>query len=397
MRIDDSSCRRLFEWDTFLLESEEAVLREMQLYSDQGYELFLSDLVGKMQEVLQSRYGPQPSYKVHLVDDNSINAAASGAQIFVNRGTLLFYMDPLHFWGEQGQDPRTARALRAQVTPWEEDAAGLAFIVAHEVGHNVLAHPPNVAGFICQQHMAAVEQANQRAGKRAAKDEELKAHGKKVGFWRKFGRALQTGTSESLSSMLNSIEFVQYQQEAEYEADRLGVLILREIGLDPNAGARSLGHLATIHGYADGNSAIIKDFLCSDHPHILERISRAEVLAQESSVRSGSTGVKWPTPADLTPTRIEYIYSMSGAAFGAGDFEQALRWLDVGLEYSAEDPYLHYNRACVLARLGRSEEALGVLRRVFDHEPDLRAHAAENIDLESLRELTQFKELVSGD
>lgn len=395
MRMDETSCARLLAWDDYLKENERSALEGTQLYTDPKYEFLLSGIVAKMQESLRNWYGPQPNYEVRLVEDNSINAFATGGQIFVNRGTLQFFMEPRRFWRGQGFSATEAEQLMRKITPWENDIEGLAFIIAHEVAHNVLAHPPNVVGFICEQHLQAVEEKRQRAQRRSLKDEELKAEGKKPGFWRKLGRALQTGTLESLGAVLGSVELSQYQQESESEADQLGVTILKDVGLDPRAGARSLGYLATIYGYAEGSSEVIKTFLCSDHPEILQRVERAESLGQWLAVGSRVSQVSAPTPADLTPTRLRYIHLKFQDAYDRGDFQGGLTWIESGLAYAPKDAGLLYNRACVLALLGRMEPALDALRVAIAGRPDLRAQAASDQDLQPLWDLPAFTALVT--
>jgi tetratricopeptide (TPR) repeat protein len=54
-----------------------------------------------------------------------------------------------------------------------------------------------------------------------------------------------------------------------------------------------------------------------------------------------------------------------------------------------------YNLAAVYARQGRSDEALALLEEGFSMRPDLRAAAAEDPDLASLRETARFRALIN--
>ncbi len=383
------------QWDAYAKESELAALKQTPLYSDPKHEFLLAGIVGRMQEAIETTYGPQPHYNIHLVADNSINAFATGGQVFVNRGTLLFFLEPRSFWYSQGFDAQATENAMRQITPWSNDIEALTFILAHEVGHNVLGHPTSAVGFICGQHLDAVQESQVRAQKRAAKDEELKSEGKKVGFWRKFGRALATGTEGGLGSLLDSIEFKQYQQGYEDQADHFGVLTLKQVGLDPLAGSRSLGYLATIYGYAQGNSAIIKTFLCSDHPDSQARVERAANLGRQLSFARRVEPSQWPAQVNLVPIRLRYVQAKYAEAYVQRNYSDALGWLERGLQYTPDEPVFLYNKACVLALLNRPDGAIPPLRAAIEHKPDLRDHAKTDPDLQSLGSMLEFQALIA--
>jgi predicted Zn-dependent protease len=305
-------------------------------------------------------------------------------------------MEPHRFWQAQGFDEVQIEELRREITPWENDIGGLAFILAHEVGHNVLGHPPGTIRFLCDQHLQAIADADARAQRRDQKDAELEAQGKKVGLWRKLGRALGTISSESVNSMVGSLEFTRYRQGAEDEADRLGILILREVGLDPRAGARSLDYLASVYAYAESNREVMATFLCSDHPHILQRVDNADVLAGQL-VGDSPNSAEWPLPVDLTPSRLGYVSLRFQAAYQQEDFGAALEWIEAGLRYAPEEAGLLYNKACMLARTGQPDESLDVLELVVKMDPSWATRAETDLDFASLKEYPRFKVLVGAD
>jgi len=393
-RMDESSCTRLLEWDGYIQENEQAVLSQTSLYSDPRYELLLSGIVGRMQDAIEANYGPQPHYSIHLVADNSINAFATGGQIFVNRGTLLFFMEPRGFWRAQGFNAQATENAMRQVTPWENDIEALVFILAHEVGHNVLGHPSSAVGIICGQHLDAVNESQLRAQKRAAKDEELQSQGKKVGFWRKFGRALATGAAGGMGSLLSSVEFKRYRQGHEDQADQFGVLTLKQVGLDPQAGARSLGYLATIYGYAQENSAIINTILCSDHPDSLARVERAANLGRQVAFARRVDPSQWPAQVDLSTIRVRYAQSKFAEAYGQRNYSDALGWLERGLKHAPDEPVLLYDKACVFTSLDQLDGAISLLRTAIELQPDLRDFAKTDRDLNPLASIPEFQALV---
>ena len=54
-----------------------------------------------------------------------------------------------------------------------------------------------------------------------------------------------------------------------------------------------------------------------------------------------------------------------------------------------------YNLACVYARLGRVEDALPLLRESFEARPDGKIWARKDADLDGIRDVPEFKELLA--
>ena len=75
------------------------------------------------------------------------------------------------------------------------------------------------------------------------------------------------------------------------------------------------------------------------------------------------------------------------------DFTRAIALVEevVALDPSGES---YYNSACFLARAGRVKEALGRLQEAIARNPKLAPRAAQDPDLESLRETDAFKQMV---
>lgn len=60
-------------------------------------------------------------------------------------------------------------------------------------------------------------------------------------------------------------------------------------------------------------------------------------------------------------------------------------------------PALLYDTGCQLAKKGRPEEAMVLLRQAVESGYSNRAHAKQDIDLEGLRNRDDFQELFSDD
>ena len=79
--------------------------------------------------------------------------------------------------------------------------------------------------------------------------------------------------------------------------------------------------------------------------------------------------------------------------YQAGDYEGAAALLREAVEREP-DPGTYYNLACMEALAGNTDEAFEALTHVAG-EPRLRELAADDSDLESLRDDPRFTELLS--
>jgi tetratricopeptide (TPR) repeat protein len=80
----------------------------------------------------------------------------------------------------------------------------------------------------------------------------------------------------------------------------------------------------------------------------------------------------------------EYFFAAYPKA-DAGDYDGALAELDEGLTQKPDHPPLLYHRACILARMGRLDEARTWLERALAGDPELKRWADEDEDLARLR------------
>ena len=80
----------------------------------------------------------------------------------------------------------------------------------------------------------------------------------------------------------------------------------------------------------------------------------------------------------------EYFFAAYARA-DEGDLDGGLAEIDAGLAERPEHPALHYHRACMLARIGRLDEARTDLDRALELDPQLQTWAEEDEDLAALR------------
>jgi tetratricopeptide (TPR) repeat protein len=72
-------------------------------------------------------------------------------------------------------------------------------------------------------------------------------------------------------------------------------------------------------------------------------------------------------------------------AYLAGDYAEAIRVASKGLEQQPRSSGLLYNLACFNALAGDGDEAVALLRRAYEINPDCRTWAEDDADLDSIR------------
>ena len=120
---------------------------------------------------------------------------------------------------------------------------------------------------------------------------------------------------------------------------------------------------------------------------VRDREARREAVAVEDEttvlVAGGETGT-------IRPSAWEHFFAAE-PAYDAGDFERAIEIASAGLADHPENVSLNYQLACYHALAGNRDEALVFIRRAVDADPEtIRAWAAEDADLDSIRDDPAF-------
>lgn len=209
-------------------------------------------------------YGVQlDAEKVYVVPDMEINAFATGSQVFVHEGLLLYFSDPLRYLARTGQIPRNLSrddyARLAFRFDWKNDSDSIDFVVAHEAAHNLMAHGD-------EGIFSSVQSQIQRLARDAKSYREAIANGKT-------GTGFKHYLGQSLLGFLAGPERSRKKVAQEEEADAVAVDILRRIGLDPRAGLVWQERMDRLYGPSKptGWTGIITSVFCSTHPDSTQR------------------------------------------------------------------------------------------------------------------------------
>jgi adenylate cyclase len=122
-------------------------------------------------------------------------------------------------------------------------------------------------------------------------------------------------------------------------------------------------------------------------------------LAQQEHERSAAmrqlAAAERALAADSTDARA--LSLSAGSLITLGRVAEARAWTLRACDLEPEEPYVHYNAACALARLGETEQALAALERATEAGELCRtAWVEHDEDLASLRDHPRFKALLGG-
>jgi tetratricopeptide (TPR) repeat protein len=123
------------------------------------------------------------------------------------------------------------------------------------------------------------------------------------------------------------------------------------------------------------------------YPDERELVERARLYFQ---VCERETARRPPVPENSTDS----VFAAT-VALNAGDADGAVAHLGRALERKPDSDHAHYVMAVALTEKGDASSALRHLRQAITLNPDNRPNALRDPDLQSLRQLTGFRDLVS--
>ncbi len=109
---------------------------------------------------------------------------------------------------------------------------------------------------------------------------------------------------------------------------------------------------------------------------------------------AGTTVLSLGGPPTFSPSPWEWTHRALLQA--KVDPEEARAIFEDGLRTLPDSAAMHYNYACLEARLGQPDAALARLKTAIELKPDLRTHARDDADLDMLHGSAGFADLVGG-
>jgi adenylate cyclase len=99
---------------------------------------------------------------------------------------------------------------------------------------------------------------------------------------------------------------------------------------------------------------------------------------------------------ELEPDNIRTLSLGASALMDDGQAERALEWVARVLAVPTDETSVHFNAACVYAKLGRKEEALACLEHVFSRGYGKRDWVEHDPDYDSLRDDPRFQAMLDN-
>ena len=90
------------------------------------------------------------------------------------------------------------------------------------------------------------------------------------------------------------------------------------------------------------------------------------------------------------------LWAEVGPLYQAGQYEEAADRASALVAAHPEYPMLAYNLACVESLAGRKDDAIEHLRQAAEKSDRMREFAADDSDLDAIRDDPRFKELMAG-
>lgn len=235
-----------------------------------------------------------------------------------------------------------------------QNESELASVLAHEIGHVSQRHIARMLGK--QRQDALIPLAAAVLAALVAKSSPDAS-----------GALMMGGQGLAIQRQLN------FSRDAEREADRIGVQILREAGFDTSGMVSFFGRVQSAsRSYSDGAPAYLRS-----HPLTTERIADIQARTRDERYRQRADSVDF----HLVRARVRVLQDVSpqGLRDSASAFTNQLR-----LESTQQVAAAHYGHALIALREGapqRAQEALDKARTAIGSENLILVNAAIEIRL----------------
>lgn len=120
-------------------------------------------------------------------------------------------------------------------------------------------------------------------------------------------------------------------------------------------------------------------------------ISRGDLLKERGDIEGATADYEKVLELDDDP---DDGSCRQYALLGLGRDSEALEWMGKIIENNPNDNGVYYDKACLLARMGRAHDAINALEEAFKKGFRRFAHLEHDDDMNTLRGLKEYKELV---
>jgi tetratricopeptide (TPR) repeat protein len=152
-----------------------------------------------------------------------------------------------------------------------------------------------------------------------------------------------------------------------------------------------LGRKMELHGRLEDAESVYRHSLALEE-RATTRHDLGAVLEMRGQLQEALE--EYQKAAEMQPDRATYHASLAGVLRKLGRHDEVAEHLERARELMKEES--GYNKACIEAISGNTDVALTLLEEAIEESPQMRSWARRDPDLNSLRGLPRFKELVDS-
>ena len=162
---------------------------------------------------------------------------------------------------------------------------------------------------------------------------------------------------------------------------------------DPSSGYEyyAIGWCHELQGNKDKAMEYYNQGIDLDKTYAYLFISRGDLLKERGDIKGATADYEKVLELDEEPNDGS---CRQYALHGLGRDNEALEWMEKIIDNNPNDYGVYYDRACLLARMERAEDAIKALEEAFKKGFRRFAHLEHDDDMDSLRDLPEYKALI---
>ena len=162
---------------------------------------------------------------------------------------------------------------------------------------------------------------------------------------------------------------------------------------DPSSGYEyyAIGWCHELQGNKDKAMEYYNQGIDLDKTYAYLFISRGDLLKERGDIKGATADYEKVLELDEEPNDGS---CRQYALHGLGRDNEALEWMEKIIDNNPNDYGLYYDKACLLARMERAEDAIKALEEAFKKGFRRFAHLEHDDDMDSLRNLPEYKTLI---